>query len=72
MFRRKGADKPDVEQIPRPMDPDVPGGVNVILEDAGPKHIQGIKIVRDFTGVGLKEAKALIDEAPSEIARWCF
>jgi large subunit ribosomal protein L7/L12 len=39
----------------------------VILESAGDKKIQVIKEVRAITGLGLKEAKALVDEAPKEI-----
>jgi large subunit ribosomal protein L7/L12 len=38
--------------------------VDVILSDAGDKKIQVIKVVRAATGLGLKEAKALVDEAP--------
>src|SRR3954447_21507597 len=38
--------------------------VDVVLTGAGDKKIQVIKVVRATTGLGLKEAKALIDEAP--------
>ena len=38
--------------------------VDVILTAAGDKKIQVIKVVRAATGLGLKEAKALVDEAP--------
>src|SRR6476469_5603747 len=38
--------------------------VDVILAGAGDKKIQVIKVVRAATGLGLKEAKALVDEAP--------
>ena len=41
--------------------------VDVILEAAGDKKIQVIKVVRAATGLGLKEAKALVDEAPKPI-----
>jgi large subunit ribosomal protein L7/L12 len=41
--------------------------VDVVLEAAGEKKIQVIKVVRAATGLGLKEAKALVDEAPKPI-----
>jgi large subunit ribosomal protein L7/L12 len=41
--------------------------VDVILTAAGDKKIQVIKVVRSATGLGLKEAKALVDEAPKPI-----
>ena len=41
--------------------------VNVVLTGAGDKKIQVIKVVRAATGLGLKEAKALVDEAPKPI-----
>ena len=40
---------------------------NVILKDAGANKIQVIKVVRDATGLGLKEAKDLVDGAPKTI-----
>jgi large subunit ribosomal protein L7/L12 len=40
---------------------------NVILESAGEKKINVIKVVRAETGLGLKEAKALVDGAPSPV-----
>ncbi|WP_210491993.1 50S ribosomal protein L7/L12 [Patulibacter sp. SYSU D01012] len=40
---------------------------DVILESAGDKKIGVIKVVRAATGLGLKEAKALVDEAPGAI-----
>lgn len=40
---------------------------DVILSGAGDKKIQVIKEVRGLTSLGLKEAKALVDEAPSNI-----
>src|ERR1700759_4588968 len=39
----------------------------VILSAAGEKKIQVIKVVRAATGLGLKEAKALVDEAPKPV-----
>jgi large subunit ribosomal protein L7/L12 len=40
---------------------------NVVLLGAGDKKIQVIKVVRAATGLGLKEAKALVDEAPGPV-----
>jgi large subunit ribosomal protein L7/L12 len=40
---------------------------DVILTAAGDKKIQAIKVVRAATGLGLKEAKALVDEAPKPV-----
>ena len=40
---------------------------DVVLQAAGDKKIQVIKIVRAATGLGLKEAKALVDEAPKPV-----
>jgi large subunit ribosomal protein L7/L12 len=41
--------------------------VDVVLTGPGDKKIQVIKVVRAATGLGLKEAKALVDEAPKPI-----
>src|SRR3954454_4512379 len=41
--------------------------VDVVLTGAGEKKIQVIKVVRAATGLGVKEAKALVDEAPKPI-----
>ena len=40
---------------------------DVVPESAGDKKIQVIKVVREATGLGLKEAKALVDEAPKPV-----
>jgi large subunit ribosomal protein L7/L12 len=40
---------------------------DVILTGPGEKKIQVIKVVRELTGLGLKEAKALVDEAPNPV-----
>ncbi len=40
---------------------------DVILKDAGSQKIQVIKVVREITGLGLKDAKALVDGAPKEV-----
>ncbi len=39
----------------------------VILKEIGAKKIQVIKVVRAVTGLGLKEAKAVVDEAPKPV-----
>jgi large subunit ribosomal protein L7/L12 len=41
--------------------------VDVVLTGSGDKKIQVIKVVRAATGLGLKEAKALVDEAPKPV-----
>src|SRR6185436_10331070 len=41
--------------------------VDVVITGAGDKKIQVIKVVRAATGLGLKEAKALVDEAPKPV-----
>ena len=40
---------------------------NVVLKDAGDQKIKVIKVVRDATGLGLKEAKDLVDGAPKAV-----
>jgi large subunit ribosomal protein L7/L12 len=40
---------------------------DVILNSAGDQKIKVIKVVREVTGLGLKEAKALVDEAPKAL-----
>jgi large subunit ribosomal protein L7/L12 len=40
---------------------------DVVLQSTGDKKIQVIKVVRAATGLGLKEAKALVDEAPGPV-----
>ena len=44
-----------------------PTEVSVILENAGAQKIAVIKVVREITGLGLKEAKDLVDAAPKAI-----
>ena len=39
----------------------------MVLTGAGDKKIQVIKVVREITSLGLKEAKALVDEAPKAV-----
>lgn len=43
------------------------GTVDVVLASGGDKKIQVIKVVRAATGLGLKEAKAVVDEAPKPV-----
>ena len=40
---------------------------DVILKEAGAQKIQVIKVVREITGLGLKDAKAVVDGAPKEV-----
>jgi large subunit ribosomal protein L7/L12 len=40
---------------------------NVVLKAAGPNKLQVVKIVKELTGLGLKEAKDLVDTAPKPI-----
>ena len=40
---------------------------DVILKDVGPEKIKVIKVVRELTGLGLKEAKDVVDGAPSKV-----
>lgn len=40
---------------------------DVVLTSSGEKKIQVIKVVREITGLGLKEAKALVDEVPGTV-----
>lgn len=40
---------------------------DVVLTDFGDKKIQVIKVVREITGLGLKEAKAVVDDAPKPV-----
>jgi large subunit ribosomal protein L7/L12 len=40
---------------------------DVILKSAGPQKLQIVKLVKDLTGLGLKEAKAVVDSAPAPV-----
>jgi large subunit ribosomal protein L7/L12 len=40
---------------------------NVVLQEVGPQKIQVIKVVRELTGLGLRESKAVVDEAPGNV-----
>lgn len=46
---------------------DEPGVVSVILTDCGDKKIQVLKVVRELTGLALKEAKELVDSVPKPV-----
>lgn len=46
---------------------DASSTVDVVLTDVGDKKVPVIKVVRAATGLGLKEAKALVDEAPKAV-----
>ena len=50
-----------------PAEDEGPSTFDVVLTSSGDKKIQVIKVVRAATGLGLKEAKALVDEAPKPI-----
>src|SRR4051794_11730023 len=52
---------------PTPKPDDLPTTVDVVLTSAGDRKISVIKVVRQHTGLGLKEAKDLVDEAPSVV-----
>ncbi|MDU3824393.1 MAG: 50S ribosomal protein L7/L12 [Veillonella sp.] len=45
---------------------------DVILKDAGASKINVIKVVREATGLGLKEAKAIVDGAPAPVKEGVF
>lgn len=40
---------------------------NVVLKSGGQEKIKVVKVVKDLTGLGLKEAKAIVDEAPKTV-----
>ncbi len=44
---------------------------DVILKSAGANKLNVIKVVREITGLGLKEAKALVEEAPKPVKEGC-
>jgi large subunit ribosomal protein L7/L12 len=53
----------DVEEVEEKTDFDI------ILKTVGPKKINVIKVVREVTDLGLKEAKAVVDAAPGEVKK---
>ena len=50
-----------------PAEDEGPSTVNVKLKEVGPNKIAVIKVVRELTGLGLKEAKEIVDGAPKTI-----
>ena len=50
-----------------PVEEEGPSTVNVVLKEVGPNKIAVIKVVRELTGLGLKEAKDLVDGAPKAV-----
>ena len=50
-----------------PAEDEGPSTVNVVLKEVGPNKIAVIKVVRELTGLGLKEAKDLVDGAPKNV-----
>lgn len=46
---------------------EAPSEVNVVITDAGAKKIGVLKVVRELTGLGLKEAKELVDNLPGVV-----
>lgn len=42
-----------------------PGGYSLLLKETGANKLQAVKVVKETIGIGLKEAKDLVDEAPS-------
>jgi len=46
---------------------DAPTSVNLVLTDAGASKVAVIKLVRELTGAGLLDAKAMVDNTPSNI-----
>ena len=54
-------------QRPRPPLPEEQTEFTVVLKEAGPNKINVIKVVREITGLGLKEAKDLVEGAPKDL-----
>jgi ribosomal protein L7/L12 len=53
---------------PVPVVAPAPG--SLYIEDGGPNKISVIKVIREHTGLGLKEAKDLVESAPVLVAQW--
>ncbi|MFK5883027.1 MAG: 50S ribosomal protein L7/L12 [Candidatus Izemoplasma sp.] len=62
-----GVDPSAVAAAPAAAEAAGPTEVTVTLESCGPKKIAVIKVVRELTGLGLKEAKGVVDAAPTPI-----
>jgi len=59
---------PAAEAAPAPAAPvEEQTEFDAVLSEVGPNKINVIKVVRELTGLGLKEAKAVVDEAPKAI-----
>lgn len=57
----------DLDASSIPAAPEEKTAFNVILKAAGPNKLNVVKIVKDLTGLGLKEAKDLVDGAPKPV-----
>ena len=66
-FFRRHREPELFERQPAPAPAGAVGPVQVVLHDAGSNKIQVIKLVREATGLGLKESKDLVEAAPSTI-----
>jgi large subunit ribosomal protein L7/L12 len=62
-----GVDPSAVSAAPAAAEDAAPTEVSVILESPGGSKIPVIKVVRELTGLGLKEAKGIVDSAPTAI-----
>lgn len=62
-----GVDPSAVSAAPAAVVDEGPKEVSVILESPGGSKIPVIKVVRELTGLGLKEAKGIVDKAPTPI-----
>src|SRR2546429_726478 len=60
-----GGAAPATTEAPAPVEEQTE--FDAILSEVGPNKINVIKVVRELTGLGLKEAKAVVDEAPKPI-----
>ena len=59
--------RPAIQAIVPATNPNVNNGFDIVLIDAGNKKIKIIKTVRELTGLGLREAKDLVDYVPSKV-----
>ena len=69
-FKVPGGNEPDNPNEPdEPINPNEPNKVDLILKTAGDRKIEVIKLMREITGIRLKDAKELVDSAPSVVMR---
>lgn len=61
----RASQQPQMEAVPQLL----PGEYSIVLDDAGSSPISVIKLVKDRLGLGLKEAKNLVDGTPSVLIR---